>query len=521
MKISEKVRAWAPVFLLVFAAAVNLYSRIRLINLPFNRDEGIWAYAAQALSHGVPMYASILDTKLPGITVIYWLFFALFGQEIWPVRLSVIITIALTALYIYMTASRLFSKRSGIISAAAYLMMSMNMAMEGMFAYTEHYAMLFIVMAVYHAFRSKDSGFLINGAVAGLYVSLAIMVKQQVLPIAVIPAVIYIMASGKKRLLRGLAVFSSAFLVPFAGLIIYLAASHMFANFIELIVKYGSMYSSLINIDSAAKTLSYFVLFVTPWQWAFPVIGGAVYMAEIFKKEKARGDILLLFFLPVAFIAVSAGFMYRTHYFIFMLPAIAMLCGICEPKPEWLSDATIGVMILASFYAVYMERGPLFSYSHEKYLKGYYGQSPFYESIKISEYLKQHTSPEDKIAVLGSEPQIYFYSGRRAVSNFTVVYFMMWAGKKSRELELETIREIEEEKPKYLVFVNIDVSWGVLPDSDRAIFEWFRNKRDKQFTLECVAELKTPDVTNYYYGENARKYKQDAKNLIYVYRTNF
>src|SRR5262249_15439771 len=40
-----------------------------------------------------------------------------------------------------------------------------------------------------------------------------------------------------------------------------------------------------------------------------------------------------------------------------------------------------------------------------------YGSNPFPESIRIAEYLPDHSNPSDTIAILGSEPQIYFYSG--------------------------------------------------------------------------------------------------------------
>jgi len=37
-----------------------------------------------------------------------------------------------------------------------------------------------------------------------------------------------------------------------------------------------------------------------------------------------------------------------------------------------------------------------------------YSDNPFAESVKIADYLREHTSRDDTIAVLGSEPEIYF-----------------------------------------------------------------------------------------------------------------
>ena len=51
-----------------------------------------------------------------------------------------------------------------------------------------------------------------------------------------------------------------------------------------------------------------------------------------------------------------------------------------------------------------------------------YGGNPFPEAIKIADDIQHHTSPDEhRIAVLGSEPEIYFYSHRRSVSGGTPI----------------------------------------------------------------------------------------------------
>jgi hypothetical protein len=58
-----------------------------------------------------------------------------------------------------------------------------------------------------------------------------------------------------------------------------------------------------------------------------------------------------------------------------------------------------------------------------------YPESPFAESIRIAEYLREHTSLSDTIAVLGSEPQIYFYSNRHSATGYIYAYGLMEAQK--------------------------------------------------------------------------------------------
>jgi hypothetical protein len=51
-----------------------------------------------------------------------------------------------------------------------------------------------------------------------------------------------------------------------------------------------------------------------------------------------------------------------------------------------------------------------------------YGLSPFYESLKIADFIKKNTNPEDRIAILGSEPQIFFW---RSASSYIYMYPLM------------------------------------------------------------------------------------------------
>ena len=101
-----------------------------------------------------------------------------------------------------------------------------------------------------------------------------------------------------------------------------------------------------------------------------------------------------------------------------------------------------------------------------------YGDSPFPESFRIADYLREHTSPDDKIAVLGSEPEIYFYSRRHSATGYIYTYPLMEPQKYARRMQEEMIREIEQRNPKYLVSVVMNDSWLQRPGSDPLIFTW-------------------------------------------------
>src|SRR5207248_2717863 len=101
-----------------------------------------------------------------------------------------------------------------------------------------------------------------------------------------------------------------------------------------------------------------------------------------------------------------------------------------------------------------------------------YAGNPFPETIKVAEYVREHTDSADTIAVGGSEPQIYFYSHRHSATGYIYTYPLMEPQKYARPMQSEMIHEIGSAQPKYLISITIDTSWLHSPRSENLIFEW-------------------------------------------------
>ena len=56
---------------LIVALALTVIARMRLLDVPLERDEGEYAYVGQQLLRGVPPFISIYHVKLPGIYAAY------------------------------------------------------------------------------------------------------------------------------------------------------------------------------------------------------------------------------------------------------------------------------------------------------------------------------------------------------------------------------------------------------------------------------------------------------------------
>ena len=120
-------------------------------------------------------------------------------------------------------------------------------------------------------------------------------------------------------------------------------------------------------------------------------------------------------------------------------------------------------------------RNIFYSLSPEAASQEIYFDNPFVESIAIAKFLREHSDPSDTIAVLGSEPEIYFYSHRHSATGYVYTYALMEAQQYAGEMQTQMIEEIEKARPKLVVFVSVTPSWLMEEKSDRTILNWIND----------------------------------------------
>jgi 4-amino-4-deoxy-L-arabinose transferase-like glycosyltransferase len=88
--------------------------RLRLLDVPLDRDEGEYAYFGQLLLARVPPYALAYNLKLPGIYGVYALILAVFGQTPAGIRTGLILTTSATTVATYLLGARLGGAALGV-----------------------------------------------------------------------------------------------------------------------------------------------------------------------------------------------------------------------------------------------------------------------------------------------------------------------------------------------------------------------------------------------------------------------
>jgi hypothetical protein len=188
-------------------------------------------------------------------------------------------------------------------------------------------------------------------------------------------------------------------------------------------------------------------------------------------------------FWAFSFLGTAAGLYFRRHYFILVLPAFAILIGLgvaCAQetlRPKLSSKLAILTpwMIFAALlgWNVFSQEDILFQFSPEVTCQKTYPENPFAEAPKVAEYIRSHPIAGARIAVVGGEPEIYFYTRLHSATTFLYGTDLMQAHPYAMKMQHDMIHEIESGRPDYLVFVSYENSWCVQTNADQEIFDWF------------------------------------------------
>ena len=129
--------------------------------------------------------------------------------------------------------------------------------------------------------------------------------------------------------------------------------------------------------------------------WVLAAIG-------LWLAVRARRFLLPLFLL-FSFAAVSAGLYFRAHYFVLVLPAVALLAGslVRGRVSAWIFAAAMAL-------SLFLQRDVLFRMNPVEVSRQLYGLEPFAEAVPVANYIRTHTGPQDLIAVLGSSRKSIF-----------------------------------------------------------------------------------------------------------------
>jgi hypothetical protein len=217
--------------------------------------------------------------------------------------------------------------------------------------------------------------------------------------------------------------------------------------------------------------------------WATWLLAGAG-LVLLFRQW--RSSVFLIGLFAVSFLAVCPGFYFREHYFILLLPAVSLCVAAVAQQPHAAFPWAVSVVLL---FSVLEQSTFLFESTPREINAQVYGSNPFPEAVGVANFIRQNSDPGATIAILGSEPEIFFHSARRSATPYIYIYPLMEAHPFARKMQEEFIRNVEAKKPEFVVLVNVETSWLRRPDSHTRLFDWWSEYGQRHYTQAGVADI--------------------------------
>jgi hypothetical protein len=546
-------RAWIIVgitILLVFAI------RVRLRQMPLERDEGEYAYAGQLILHGVPPYKEAYNMKLPGTYAAYALIMAIFGQSVSGIHIGVAVINAASILLIFLIGRKILDEPAGVTAAINYGLLSTSPSVLGLAGHATHFIVLPTLAGTLLLLLAREQAFddalnspnpqtksqILNYPIlfAGLLFGLAFLMKQHGIFFGIFGGLYLAFshiyqpqtikekreqaAAGTSRrpsrhgaklppiawpvLFRELALFSVAFALPYLLTCLFLWAAGVFPQFTFWTITYARNYATAlpqgIGNDIVRTTLDTVtgpnvLLWIVPWL-------GVLLMAW---ERRIAGEhkFLLVALLVCSLGSIGVGFYFRQHYFITLLPVLALLTGVAVSRAIRLikHDITIELFLTLPVFLLFGigcllslgGNGALwFTMSPSEATENIYHTALFSDARNFGDSLRATVNNGYRIAVIGSEPEIYFYSRRRSGTGYIYMYPLMERHPYAARMQKEMIAEIETRKPEYLVYVDEPKSWLRQPTSPHILDDWWQTYWTTNLDLIQTIDINPPESSS-------------------------
>jgi len=470
----RRALAWASL------AAVYVLVRINIVDIPLERDEGLFGYIGQIIGDGGLPYRDVIDHKPP---LVHYLC-ALAVQLVPPTATGIHIFLHafnfLTMLAMYHVA-RVFteSRETGLWTALAFAMLSSLPSLQGFAASTEMFLLLPASLTMLCALLAGRKHHFRWSVLSGMMGGLTVLTKLTGAWLVLLPAIVLVVRAYRNAdssrsklaaaLARGLAWFLGLFLpLGFVGMYFFLRGA-----FTDLV-----HWTIAINLDYAAQWRELCIgpncpgIVASVLRDGLPLCLAALGTTAILLIRADRRGLFLAGYF--AFSIIAALPLPYPHYMAQAVPVGALAAGIgfsrfrrwC-PEGPWRRMAFVSICALTVAFPLLSRPRYYVTGSPYTLSQMLYGTSPFPVAKQVADYLAERTDEDDRIFVLGSEAEILFLAQRRSPTRFALKYPLTSGWSKQRlQYQKRVIEVLKAGPPEYILTVDCRESllWdGVSP----------------------------------------------------------
>jgi 4-amino-4-deoxy-L-arabinose transferase-like glycosyltransferase len=416
---------WVNVIIIALVVILRLPT---LLPSLYNGDEGWYGIIANDTLDGGTFYRTAVDTKPPGIYYIYVAVFKVAGKNnLLAVHVVAILVVVATALVVRRIGARVGDDWAGAWSGIGYaVFVHAYRPADTLPANTEIFASLFLalsVLAFLQGQRKARWGWMfLSGALVGV----ATLIRQPsaVTLGAMLAYLVYLWLIPRYQSLGRVLAAGGGLIVGFIAVIAALAWYYEWLGNLHdaylwawaFAVRYVEAETTVLYVLKRLVTVHLAVMLAWGLLWYFG-IWQVIGTLRSFRRRTAAPteNVLLIFWLVLSYLGIFIGWRFPGHYHLAVLPPLSILGGQAfsrfvaehwrspQPRWRWIRAGIIGAVALPAI----------------GFLVGaFVVRTQTLNFLPIVQYIVKETTPNDRIFVWGSCPQLYSFSGRRMATRF-------------------------------------------------------------------------------------------------------
>jgi hypothetical protein len=390
--------------LLLFLLFLGLAAALRVPTFSdrvFNSDEAYLATQAQILADGGRLYVDTVDRKPPVVPYLYAAAFQLTGSDgLAPVRALAVLAHALTAFMLAIEARRRLRWRyAAVFTGCAYLLAATAfLPADAQAANFEVFMLPAMTAAMLFGIRDRP-------AAAGATLGLATLTKQTAAVVLVPLAYL----AWRYRRWRSVLILGAAFAIP-----LVIAALVFGPHDFTFWVFTGN--GGYVDVHGVVG----YTIALGARQTGWFIFGSAALVVLLpFAWRERRADLDLWLWLASGVVAVALGLRFFPHYYLQLLPPLALLGarGLDVLSGSRRAGVLIIVGLLALVSTTYF-LVPAFTQRESRDTR---------IALAVANYVEHHTGAGERVLVWGQAPEVYWASGRRPATRFATTGFLTGA----------------------------------------------------------------------------------------------
>jgi hypothetical protein len=422
-------------------------------------------------------YRDVITYISPGVFFLYQTAFLLFDHAIQGIRSFTLLYLLLTLGLFYYLARKLLGKQGAWLAGVIFIFLSTDPGILANMSQREIFASLPLMISFILLQKDLSSQRWYFAAGNGLVIALVFMIKPTtIVQLAFVLAVwawYYIRTKEHRLFWQRILWLAAGLAFGISLFVFYFSAQQALADFLYWVFLFPRQQSQAIAayyptfnhvLISFKHHFKYILQNVFVSQLPLGIVLLASLIITFYKRQKALALYWLWFMLLL--LSTAIGWHFRRQYFQLLIVPQALLIAwglqyfyraLAGKERLAVNSYRVLVFIMVLYPFVNMMKQYYFI-TPNMISRKLYGPQVFSIARPIGEYIGSQTTPEDKIYILGSEPEVYFYSQRFLVGKHITAYTLTYDYGDPIARQKEVVQALKTELPLYIIKINQESS---------------------------------------------------------------